>query len=58
VLRFVFLVLIALGLVAVVTRSPLARRTLWVLLGLMVLYAILKLTGVIEAIAPSRTGVF
>jgi hypothetical protein len=57
-LRFVFLVLIALGVVALVTRAPLARRALYVLLGLMVLYTVLKLTGVIDAIAPSRTGVF
>ena len=41
-----------------ITRSPRARRVLHVVLGVLALYAVLKLTGVIEAIAPDRDGVF
>ena len=56
-LRLVFLLLVVLALVAV-TRAPGARWALWVALGLVLVYAVLKLTGVIDALAPSRTGVF
>jgi hypothetical protein len=57
-LRLVFLLLVVLALVAAITGAPGARRALWVALGLVLLYAALKLTGVIDALAPSRTGVF
>jgi hypothetical protein len=57
-LRFVLLLLIALALVAVIARAPGARRVLWVALAIVLLYAALKLTGVIDALAPDRTGVF
>lgn len=57
-LRYVTLLFVVLLAVAVVTRSRRARRALWVLGGLAVLYTLLKLTGVIEAIAPDRAGVY
>ena len=57
-LRFFFLVLVALAVVALVTRSRNARLSLLVLFALMVLYTVLKLSGAIEAIAPARDGVF
>jgi len=57
-LRFAFLLVLAIALVAVITRAPGPRRVLFVVLGLMVVYTILKLTGVIDEMAPSRTGVF
>jgi hypothetical protein len=56
--RLFLLLLVGLAIYAAITRSRVLIRTLWVLLALAVLYTILKLTGVIEAIAPSRTGVF
>ncbi len=57
-LRFIGLAVIALALVAVVTRSRPLHRVLYVVFGLMVVYAVLKLAGVIDAIAPARDGVF
>lgn len=56
-LRILFLAVIALAVVAIFTRSPRARRVLWALFGLLAVYAALKATGVIEAIAPARDGV-
>ncbi len=57
-LRYLGLVVAALVVVVLLTRSPLARRALWIVGGLAILYTILKLTGVIEAMAPDRDGVF
>ena len=56
---FRILVLLAAGvaLVAFVTRAPRVRRALWVTLWLLGAYAVLKVTGVIEALAPARDGV-
>jgi len=45
-------------LVGFLTRLPSVRRALLLLLGILAVYAVLKLTGVIEAIAPARDGVF
>lgn len=56
--RFVLLAAGLLGAIALITRSERARRAFWVLFGLAVLYTILKLTGVIEAFAPERHGVY
>ena len=51
--------LIALGfLVGFITRSSRMRRALHILLAVLAVYAILKITGVIEALAPERDGVF
>ena len=55
--RVLFLFVAALGIVALIARTPSARRLLYVILALMVLYTILKLTGVIDAAAPVRNGV-
>jgi hypothetical protein len=56
--RLFMLIVLVLVIYAAITRSRAVTRTLWVLFGLAVLYTILKLTGVVEAIAPSRSGVF
>lgn len=57
-LRLVFPVLVVVAIVMLFTRSPALRRGFHVVLALMVLYAVLKMTGVIEAILPSRDGVY
>lgn len=57
-LRFIILVALVSLLVAMITRSRSANRVFWALLGITVAYTLLKLTGVIEALAPDRTGVF
>lgn len=57
-LRILFLVVALLLLVALLTRADTLRRALYVILGAMALYAVLKTTGVIEAWAPDRIGVF
>lgn len=53
----VFLVALLL-LLALLVGADRLRRVLYVLLGVMVAYAVLKTTGVIDAIAPDRIGVF
>jgi hypothetical protein len=40
------------------TRADALRRALYVVLGAMALYAVLKTTGVIDTWAPDRIGVF
>jgi len=54
VLRSIVLALAALVIAAILTRSPRIRRLLWFVCALIALYGFLKITGVIEAIAPSR----
>lgn len=39
---------------AVVTRAATLRRAVQILFGAMALYVALKLTGVIDALAPAR----
>ncbi len=56
--RFLFLILVFTAVVALFTKSPRSRQGLWAAFGLVAIYALLKATGVIEAIAPSQTGVF
>jgi hypothetical protein len=56
-LRYAVLLFLGLAGLALITRRPGTRRVLWVLAGLVILYAVLKLTGVIEALAPGRLGV-
>lgn len=53
-LRILFAVFVVLVAAAVLTRSPRIKRIVWALVGVVVLYGVLKITGVIEAIAPSR----
>ena len=52
------LVALLFAAVAWVSRSRRMRIALWIMLGAIGLYGVLKLTGTIEAIAPSRSGVF
>ena len=57
-LRIMMLVALLFAAVAWVSRSRRMRIALWIMLGAIGLYGVLKLTGTIEAIAPSRSGVF
>lgn len=56
--RIILLFVIGAAIVGWITRTPGVRRALWVALALLGTYAVLKATGVIEAIAPARDGVF
>ena len=47
-----------LALLALAARVPAARRVLYAIGGAILLYAVLKLTGVVDAFAPDRIGVF
>jgi hypothetical protein len=55
-LRFIGALVVGIAVVALITRAKPVLRLLYVILGLMALYAVLKLTGAIEALAPDRTG--
>jgi hypothetical protein len=44
-------------LVAMIARRPGGQRALTLLLAILALYAVLKMTGVFEMIAPFRSGV-
>ena len=57
-MKYLLTLVLVVGFVAVVTRLPSVRRALLVLLGLLAFYAVLKMTGVIEAIGPNRDGVY
>ena len=57
-LRYVMVLFAGLVIVAILSGNPRTRRVLWVLAGLAILYIVLKLTGVIDAMVPDRTGVF
>lgn len=57
-MRYVVVLAALTALVFFLTRSRRAQRVLQIILGVLALYAVLKMTGVIEAIAPSRDGVF
>jgi hypothetical protein len=56
-LRYIFALVLVLAIAALLTRGQAARRSLWVVVALVILYAVLKLTGVIEVLAPDRIGV-
>lgn len=58
--RFLVLFAVVLALVAVpyVTRSTAGRRVLYAALGVVLAYLVLKLTGIIDAWVPGRSGVF
>jgi uncharacterized membrane protein YuzA (DUF378 family) len=56
-MRYLLLVVALLAIAALAGRWPAARRALLVLIALAALYAVLKMTGVIEALAPDRDGV-
>ncbi len=55
-LRLVILATCLLAAVTFFTRSPRGQRALSVIVGLMILYVVLKLSGVIDAIEPQRGG--
>jgi hypothetical protein len=58
-LRYAVILFVVLVGIALLSGNPRTRRVLWVLAGLALLYTILKLTGVIDAMAPGRgAGVF
>ncbi len=57
-MKYLIAIIAAFFLVTVVTRSPTVKRWLHIILALLAVYAILKMTGVIEAIQPDRDGVF
>ena len=57
-LRYAIVLFVVLVIVASFPGNPRTRRVLWVLAGLAILYTVLKLTGVIDAMAPDRSGVF
>lgn len=53
-MRVIVAILVAVALMAVVTRAAPVWRLLMVLIGLILTYLVLKLTGVIDAIQPGR----
>jgi hypothetical protein len=57
-LRLLVIVVVLLAVIALLTRAPTPRRILFALAAFAVIYTILKLTGVIDAMAPDRIGVF
>jgi hypothetical protein len=57
-MKYLLTLVLLVAVVAFVTRWASVRRALLILLGLLGFYAVLKMTGVIEAIAPDRSGVF
>ena len=57
-LRYAMLLFVVLVGVALLSGDRRRRKVLWVLAGLAILYTILKLTGVIDAMVPNRDGVF
>jgi hypothetical protein len=57
-LRYLVLLAAVMAGIALITRSPRLKRALKVVLAVLGVYAVLKLTGVVEAIAPDRDGVF
>jgi hypothetical protein len=56
-MRHILFVVVALGAFALLTRRRRTWHVFYILLGVTVLYTVLKLTGVIEAVAPMRNGV-
>lgn len=57
-LRLLFLALTLGAIVAAITRSPRLKRALWAAVLLLAFYGLLKATGVVEALAPARDGIF
>ncbi len=53
-LRVVLALVAAVLIVAVVTRALPVWRAFWALVAIIALYFVLKLTGVIDALAPTR----
>jgi hypothetical protein len=55
-IRLLFLFAAVFALIALITRTPGMRRTFYAFLAFLIVYAILKVTGVIDAWAPDRLG--
>jgi hypothetical protein len=55
-LKYILAVVLAVLIVAMVTRAGSVWRLLMILLGLAVLYTALKLTGVIDSVDPRGMG--
>jgi hypothetical protein len=55
-LRILFAFLVVFGIIALLTRTPGMRRAFYAFLAVLVVYAILKATGLIEEWAPERLG--
>ncbi len=55
-LRFVFVFVALTAVVALVSRRPGPRRVFYATAALMVIYTVLKLTGVVDALAPAPSG--
>lgn len=54
--RYVILAACVLAAITFITRSRRGERALKVIIGLMVLYVVLKLTGVIDLLRWERPG--
>lgn len=55
-IRILFLFAALFAVIALITRRPGMRQAFYAFLAFLVVYAILKATGVIEAWAPDRMG--
>lgn len=56
-LRIILLITALAAVVALLTRSQVVLRVIYAVCALLAIYAVLKVTGVIEMIAPDRDGV-
>lgn len=56
-MRYLLFIVVAIAVVGLLTGDRRMWGLFYALLGLAVVYTILKLTGVLEVIAPSRSGV-
>lgn len=57
-MKFIIALLAAVLIVATITRARGVRRFLHILLGVLAVYAVLKVTGVIDAIDLRQYGIF
>lgn len=56
--RIFFLLVVAAAVVSLFVRSPMLRHGVRAAFVLLVVYAILKATGIVDAVFPARDGVF
>lgn len=57
-MRYLVVIAALVALVFFLTHSARAKRVLQVIGAVLVIYAILKMTGVFEMISPTRDGVY
>lgn len=55
-MKYILAVIFAVLIVAMVTRAGSVWRLLMILLGLALLYTVLKLTGVVDSVDPRGMG--